>query len=285
MRILVTGACGYIGSHVCRMLYSQGIAFDALDYDDNKNNIAGYGETFYKYDILQELPEDEYDVVIHLAGLISVEESTQKPWDYYNTNLNGTAHVLARYPKAHIIFAGTAGAFDPQSAYAFSKIAAEDIIREKAKDYTIFRFFNVAGSDGVNTQFGPSTHLIRIAAEAAAGKRDGMAIYGDDYDTPDGTCLRDYIHVVDLAAAIVNSINNPANTKYECLGLEKATSVKQVIDTMKAVTGKDFDVKVSPRRAGDPPSLYVKEMSKYLQPKHTLEDMCESAYLIEKDRK
>lgn len=285
MSILVTGATGYIGSHVCKILHDNGIKFDALDRDTNKNNIFDLCDNFFEMDVLEELPKHDYDVVIHLAGLISVEESTQKPWMYYNNNLNGTKKVLDAYPNAHILFAGTAASFANECPYALSKTAAEEIIRESAKNYTIFRFFNVAGSDGTNGQFGASTHLIRIASECAAGSRSEMSIFGDDYDTYDGTCVRDYIHVVDLANAIVNSINNPANTAYECLGLEKGTSVKDVIETMKKVTDIDFKVNQSGRRDGDAASLIVEGKSKYLEPKHTLEDMCLSAYIFEKDRK
>lgn len=286
MNILVTGAAGYIGSHVCKILHDKGIKFDALDIDtENRNDISQWANKVYKMDIRKQTPEALYDVVIHLAGLISVEESVSHPWDYYNTNLVGTRNVLEKYPTSHIIFAGTAASFANECPYALSKTAAEEIIRETAKNYTIFRFFNVAGSDGINGQFGASTHLIRIASEAAVGARSKMAIYGDDYDTPDGTCVRDYIHVVDLANAIVNSINNPANTAYECLGLEKGTSVKEVIQTMKSVTGIDFTVDMEGRRDGDAASLVVEGKSKYLEPKHTLEDMCLSAYEFEKGRK
>lgn len=285
MSILVTGATGYIGSHVCKILHDKGIKFDALDIDPDKNDIHPYTDTFYMHNVRQSLPLKEYDTVIHLAGLISVEESVSKPWDYYNTNLNGTKNVIDYYPNAHIIFAGTAASFANECPYALSKTAAEEVIRENAKDYTIFRFFNVAGSDGINGQFGASTHLIRIASECAAGSRSEMSIFGDDYDTYDGTCVRDYIHVVDLANAIVNSINNPANTAYECLGLEKGTSVKDVVETMKKVTGVNFKVNQSGRRDGDAASLIVEGKSKYLEPKHTLEDMCLSAYEFEKGRK
>ena len=184
--------------------------------------------------------------------------------------------------EPHFIFASTAGAFDAQSPYARSKLAAEDVIKEQSKAYTIFRFFNVAGSDGMHRQVGRSSHLIRIAAEAAAGKRDFMAIYGEDYDTPDGTCVRDYIHVVDLVNAIRDTIKHgPFNTPYECIGSGKGYSVKEVVETMKEVTGKDFKVRKAGRRPGDPASLSIDNQFNLLHPQYQLKDMCLSAYTIE----
>ena len=163
-----------------------------------------------------------------------------------------------------------------------SKIAAEDVIKERSKNYTIFRFFNVAGSDGMHRQVGRASHLIRIAAEAAAGKRDYMYMYGDDYDTKDGTCVRDYIHVVDLVNAIRDTIKHGAfNTPYECIGSGKGYSVKEVINTMKEVTGVDFQVKIAGRRDGDPASLAITNQFNLLHPQYNLRDMCLSAYRVE----
>jgi UDP-glucose 4-epimerase len=223
---------------------------------------------------------------VHLAGLISVEESMTNPVDYYSTNLIGTLQMLrATNEDTHFIFASTAGAFDPQSPYARSKVAAEDVIKELSNAYTIFRFFNVAGSDGENMQQGKATHLIRIASECAVGTRESMCIFGHDYDTPDGTCVRDYIHVVDLANAIANAIHNgPKNTPYECIGSGKGYSVEDVIETMKNVSGKDFKVFMAERRAGDPAILTVDNQFDGLQITHTLDDMCRSAYEVELKR-
>jgi UDP-glucose 4-epimerase len=182
----------------------------------------------------------------------------------------------------HFIFASTAGAFDAQSPYARSKLAAEDVIKEKSKNYTIFRFFNVAGSDGMHRQVGRASHLIRIAAEAAAGKRDYMSIYGEDYDTPDGSCVRDYIHVVDLVNAIRDTIKHGAfNTPYECIGSGQGYSVKEVVKAMKDVTNQDFTVKMAGRRDGDPASLAIDNQFNLLHPQYQLKDMCLSAYNIE----
>lgn len=282
MKILVTGAAGYIGSHVCKILHERGHNVTAIDKSRDHNKIDKYCTEIMNYDIMNLSRLGKFDVVVHLAGYISVEESTKYPSMYYNNNLNGTFKILSDYPDAHIIFASTAGAFDPQSPYARSKVAAEDVIKEQAKDYTIFRFFNVAGSDGVNMQVGEATHLIRIAAEVAAGKRDEMYVFGSDYETRDGTCIRDYIHVVDLASAICNSAERgPSNTPYECIGSGQGYTVMEVLRAMHKVTGALLGFRTVGRRAGDPPILAIDSQYKHLEIKHTLEDMCRSAYEAE----
>ena len=166
--------------------------------------------------------------------------------------------------------------------YARSKVAAEDVIKEKASGYTIFRFFNVSGTDGINRQLGAPTHLIRVAAMVAAGKLSKMAIFGTDYDTRDGTCIRDYIHVVDLADAIVNAVERgPANTPYECLGSNVGYSVREVIDTMETVTGKKLEVFEAPRREGDAVSSVVDKLSDLVTLQKSIEDMCADQYKLE----
>lgn len=287
LKVLITGVTGYIGSHLAKVLFEAGHHITGLDIEWNKHNknVSRYCHRILIKDVTKHICDEDYDVIVHLAGLIQVEESVAHPTKYYATNLGGTVNMLRQNinDEPHFIFASTAGAFDPKSPYARSKIAAEDVIKEKSKNYTIFRFFNVAGSDGIHRQVGRASHLIRIAAEAAAGKRDYMYIYGDDYDTPDGTCVRDYIHVVDLVNAIRDTIKHGAfNTPYECIGSGKGYSVKEVVQTMKDVTGQDFTVKTSGRRDGDPALLAIDNQFNLLQPTLTLKDMCLSAYKVEK---
>lgn len=286
LKVLITGVTGYIGSHLAKVLFEAGHQITGLDIEWNKHNkdVSRYCHRILVKDVTKHICDEDYDVVVHLAGLIQVEESVAHPTKYYSTNLGGTVNMLRQNVNffPHFIFASTAGAFDPQSPYARSKLAAEDVIKEKSNNYTIFRFFNVAGSDGMHRQVGRSSHLIRIAAETAAGKRDYMNIYGDDYDTPDGTCVRDYIHVVDLVNAIRDTIKHGAfNTPYECIGSGKGYSVKEVVQTMKDVTGQDFTVKMADRRDGDPASLAIDNQFNLLHPQYQLKDMCLSAYNIE----
>ena len=285
LKVLVTGCTGYIGSHLCKVLFEAGHHITGLDIEWKKHNdVTRYCHRILIKDVTKHVCDEDYDVIVHLAGLIQVEESVALPTKYYSTNLGGTVNMLRQgfNGQPHFIFASTAGAFDPANPYARSKIAAEDVIKERSKNYTIFRFFNVAGSDGMHRQVGRASHLIRIAAEAAAGKRDYMSIYGDDYDTPDGSCVRDYIHVVDLVNAIRDTIKHgPFNTPYECIGSGKGYSVKEVVQTMKEVTGKDFTVKMAGRRDGDPASLAITNQFNLLHPQYNLKDMCLSAYRVE----
>jgi UDP-glucose 4-epimerase len=288
LKVLITGVTGYIGSHLAKVLFEAGHNITGLDLEWKKHNdVKKYCHRILIKDVTRHVIDEDYDVIVHLAGLIQVEESVVRPTKYYATNLGGTVNMLRQgfNGEPHFIFASTAGAFDAQSPYARSKLAAEDVIKEQSKKYTIFRFFNVAGSDGMHRQVGRSSHLIRIAAEAAVGTRDFMAIYGDDYDTLDGTCVRDYIHVVDLVNAIRDTIKHgPFNTPYECIGSGKGYSVKEVVETMHEVTGVNFKVRKAGRRPGDPASLSIDNQFNLLHPQYQLKDMCLSAYTAEKTR-
>lgn len=290
LKVLITGANGYIGSHLAKAIkdhHSDTIEADGIGlYATDENNVKGYLRKFRYDDINLDSTfwyhdKEKYDCVVHLAGLISVGESVSRPSKYFETNTLGTKRMFANMVVRNVVFASTAAVFDPVSPYALSKAMAEKIIREKASNYTIFRFFNVAGSDGVNHQIGNSTHLIRVAAETAAGKYSGMSIHGTDWDTPDGTCIRDYIHVSDLVDSIIKAIYKPKNTEYECLGTGTTYSCREVIDTMKRVTGVDFKVNDGPRRPGDVAKLIMEHKSDYAQCTRSLEDMCRSAYEVE----
>lgn len=283
MKVLVTGATGYIGSHVCKILKEHGHAVEAWDINiwGQYNNISYYCDYFYHYDVTKHV-KGEYDAVVHLAGRSLVEPSVHQPTLYYRTNIIGTANMLDRVKTDHFIFASTSSAWEMASPYARSKVAAEDVIKEKADGYTIFRFFNVSGTNGYFRQLNPPSHLIHVAALCAAGKIPQINIYGTDYPTRDGTCIRDYVHVVDLASAIVKAVEaGPVNTPYECLGSNQGYSVLEVLDTMERVTGIKLNKVYTDRRLGDAVSSVVDKLSDFITLEKTIEDMCLDQYLLE----
>lgn len=287
-KILVTGAEGYIGSHLIRMLAEHGgydITCMDIRFHGEYNDISNYvsDESFALFDdITGRIIYDHYDAIVHLAGRSVVPQSLKEPSEYYRINTMGTENLLKYTDHNHFIFASTSSAFEMASPYARSKVGAEDIIKEYSDEYTIFRFFNVSGSDGTNRQLGLPSHLIRRAAMAAAGLLPEIEIFGNDYDTPDGTCVRDYIHVLDVCDAILNALDaGPTNTPYECLGSRKGYSVSKVLDTMQQVTGKKIPIKTSGRRPGDAVSCIVDELSRHCNLTRTLEDMCLDQYNLE----
>jgi len=283
LRVLVTGATGYIGSHVCKLLKEHGHHVTGWDINihGEYNDIMAYCDHYSSFDITKFV-HGSYDAVVHLAGRSVVPQSLIEPTEYYRVNVMGTANLLERVETPHVLFASTSSAWEMASPYARSKVAAEDVIKEKANGHTIFRFFNVSGTDGVNRQLGAPSHLIRIAAMVAAGKIPDIKIFGNDYDTRDGTCIRDYIHVSDLSAAIVKAVESgPANTDYECLGSNTGFSVLEVLDTMESVTGKKLNRVIAPRRAGDAVASVVDELSKFVTLTKTIEDMCLDQYKLE----
>lgn len=283
MNILVTGATGYIGSHVCRLLKAYGHRVTGWDTNIHGefNDIRSWCDEFYNFDVTNRI-NGEFDAVVHLAGRSVVPQSLLEPTEYYRVNIMGTANVVERVKTPHVIFASTSSAWEMASPYARSKVAAEDVIREKANGYTIFRFFNVSGTDGINKQLGSPTHLIRVAAMVAADKLDYINVYGTDYRTRDGTAIRDYVHVVDLATAIVNAVNTgPTNTPYECLGSKHGYTVLEVLDAMRTVTGHAVPTVNAPRRPGDAEVCVVDKLSDLITLTRTLEDMCLDQYQLE----
>lgn len=284
-KVLVTGATGYIGSHVCKILSERGHHVTGWDTNihGEHNDVDQYclGGT-HTIDVTGTLTDQEFDAVIHLAGRSVVPDSLKEPTEYYRVNTMGTANVCDHFKNSHIIFASTSSAFEMASPYARSKVGAEDVIKEKSNSYTIFRFFNVSGTDGIHRQLGKPSHLIRVMAMVAAGKIDKLKIYGDDYDTRDGTCIRDYVHAVDLANAIVNAVENgPMNTPYECLGSNHGWSVLEVHAAMERAVNLEIPFEVVERRAGDAVSSVVDKLSDRITLTKTIEEMCSDQYELE----
>jgi UDP-glucose 4-epimerase len=270
-KILITGCSGYIGSHLCSIL-SKDHEVHGLDIVEPQAAI----HKFYKVDINQlfTVPDltEPYDAVIHLAALVNVTDSERRPIMYYITNLNGTMNVINKIPCKNFIFASTGAAELCQSAYAISKRAAEDTVREyctvhNPMPYTIFRFYNVIGTSG----YSPTNPDGLMASLMRSVDSKEFTIYGNDYDTVDGTCMRDYIHVDEICNALIKAIDNPSNS-IECLGHGKGRTVLEMFYLFKMVNDLDIKLKFGPRRPGDPAVSVLNKVSHFMEPLYKFED-------------
>ena len=316
MKILIVGGAGYIGSHMVKQLANAGhdvVTLDNLSY--GYRDAVKYGE-FVQGDlgddkVLDSIFNDgSIDAVMHFAGFIQVGESMTKPSMYYQNNVANTLILLdamLRHQVKNFIFSSTAAIFgepdyipidekhnkQPINPYGHSKLMIEQVLDDYDEAYslrsTCLRYFNAAGADPdgeLGERHIPETHLIPLILQAASGRRDDIKIFGDDYATDDGTCVRDYIHINDLCdahlLALELMIKNNKSARFN-LGNGKGFSVKQVIDVAKEVSGKDFKVTIEPRRAGDPAVLVADALlaTKELnwQPKFAeLKDIVETAW-------
>lgn len=285
-QILVTGGRGYIGSHAVLQLKDSG--YDVVVVDDLSRSLPGNEiEGVKYYDIQMQdkegmqklLDENKIDVVMHFAAYISVHESTQKPELYFQNNTEGVKallEVLKANGVEKFIFSSTAAVYgegeglplketddkSPINPYGESKLQAERALYESGMDHVIFRYFNVAGADnklrsGANLRFAP-THLINSINEVAIGNIDReFTIFGTDYETRDGTAVRDYIHVVDLVEAHIKAIDivNRGESNTFNLGSGTGQSVKEVFDKAQATLNKEIPFEYGDRREGDPAIL------------------------------
>ena len=289
MTILVTGGAGYIGSHMVHELVDASEPVVVLD-----NLSTGFrfllpsavafvaGSTGDRELVAKTLRHYRVTAIIHFAASIVVPESVSNPLGYYRNNTMNTCNLLDVAIETGVkqfIFSSTAAVYGnaeqtpvredaatlPISPYGTSKLMSEIMLHDAGKAhglrFVVFRYFNVAGADpklrtGQSTP--AATHLIKVACEAALGKRPRIEVFGTDYPTPDGTCIRDYIHVSDLArahsAALAHLRRGGANATFNC-GYGQGSSVFEVIDAVRRASGRDFPVEISGRRAGDPPAL------------------------------
>lgn len=286
--VLVTGGAGYIGSHTCKALAKAGYAPVTLDNLVYGHEWAVKWGPLVKADLADAAAlNDAFGTykpvaVLHFAAFAYVGESVTAPGKYYRNNVAGTLNLLDamfRHDCRHLVFSSTCATYGipttvpiredqeqrPINPYGASKLMVEQILRDYARAHALrfcaLRYFNAAGADPegeIGEDHSPETHLIPLAVEAALGRRPFLEIYGTDYDTADGTAVRDYIHVTDLAEAHVRALSKlESGFDSTCLnvGTGRGHSVKEVLDAVQRVADKDVPVRNSPRRPGDPPAL------------------------------
>ena len=320
MRVLVCGGAGYIGSNMTALLAGRGhepLVFDNLSRGHRaavphaeliEGDLADYDL------LLNVLIDRRIEAVMHFAAFIQVAESVEQPLKYYQNNFCNTQNLLAAMETAAVdklVFSSTAAVYgtpqkipitedcpkNPINPYGQSKWAAERMCHYQSQDgklrYASLRYFNACGAGG-NASLGedhrPESHLVPLIIQAAMGKRDSISIFGTDYDTPDGTCIRDYIHIDDLCEAhllALDGLSSSTELVYN-LGNGSGYSVREVIQTVRNVSGRDFKVIEAPRRPGDPPILTAdaaraKEELGWQPQKPRLEDMILSAWQWHKE--
>lgn len=288
MKVLVVGGAGYIGSHMVKMLLADGHQVITFDNLSGGFRDAVLGGEFVEGDLADKLALDNVfalhqpDAVMHFASFIQVGESVQLPDKYYRNNFSNTVNLLdamTAYRVKRFIFSSTAAIFGepeyvpidelhptrPLNPYGRSKWMVEQMLADYGLAfglrYVCLRYFNAAGADPgglLGERHEPETHLIPLVLQAASGRRPHIAVFGRDYDTPDGTCIRDYIHIVDLCSAhllALNMLNDGGQSNCFNLGNGEGFSVQQVIDATQRITGKSIRVVDAERRAGDPARL------------------------------
>lgn len=319
MRVLVTGGAGYIGSHVVRMLQQKG--YDVVIVDNlSRGHIESVpeGVAFEKADLLdyeglsRTLKKYRIDAVIHFAAFAYVGESVENPGLYYQNNVTGSINLIRALNELGVkkfVFSSTCSLYgnpervpiseneklNPINPYAKTKHMIEQVLSDYdtsfGMKYVALRYFNAAGSDFdgvIGESHLPEPHLIPIVLNTALGKREKVSIFGDDYPTADGTCVRDYIHVYDLADAHIRALEylgkdgETVNSTVINLGTGTGYSVKELIDKAREITGCTINVEISGRRAGDPAVLIAdnKKAREVLgwNPKYGLQEIIESAW-------
>lgn len=287
MNVLVSGGAGYVGSHAARMLAKAGHevwAYDNLVFGHRGAVAPGRlieGDLLDKEKLVGVLREKQIDAVMHFAAFAYVGESVTDPAKYYHNNIVGTLSLMEAMRAAdvrRIVFSSTCATYgepesvpiresqtqNPINPYGYTKLVIEralsDYSRAYGWGYAALRYFNASGAsaDGdLGEDHDPETHLIPLVLQVALGQREHITIFGDKLPTPDGTCIRDYIHVDDLASAHISALEKLGpGVEFRCnLGTGQGTSVKEVVDACREVTGHPIPAVVAPPRAGDPPAL------------------------------
>lgn len=288
MAVLICGGAGYIGSHVNKQLNKEGyetIVLDNLVYGHREAVKWGHfiqGDLKNIEDIEKVFLNYKIDAVFHFAAYAYVGESVEEPEKYYYNNVVNTLnllHVMKKYGCMKIIFSSTCATYgepektpitedmlqNPINPYGATKWMVERIFRDYQKAYglqfAVLRYFNAAGADPENEigeSHQPETHIIPLVLDAASGIRNDIRVFGTDYDTPDGSCIRDYIHVYDLATAhllALHYLEQGKESDFFNLGNTRGTSVLEVVEAVKRVTGRNFKVTLADRRGGDPAKL------------------------------
>lgn len=288
MNILVIGGAGYIGSHMVKLLGRMGCEVTTLDNLSSGHRDAVLFGSFVEGDLTdrallaQLFQSGSYDAVMHFASFIQVGESVKDPAKYYENNVSNTLNLLNAMRTADVnrfIFSSTAATFgapqytpideihpqNPINPYGRSKLMIEQVLEDYDRAYGLksvcLRYFNAAGADPdgeLGERHEPETHLIPLVLQAASGWRAHIEVFGRDYDTPDGTCIRDYIHINDLCTAHwlgLQSLMKGGGSQRYNLGNGNGFSVQEVIDTANRVTGRPVTVREAPRRDGDPARL------------------------------
>ncbi|MGX7200193.1 UDP-glucose 4-epimerase GalE [Enterococcus nangangensis] len=317
MTVLVLGGAGYIGSHAVDQLVEKGYDVAVVD-----NLVTGHRQAvhpkarFYEGDIrdksfLQSVfAKEKVEGILHFAAFSLVGESVEKPLKYFNNNIYGMQvllEVMEEYGVKNIVFSSTAATYGepeetpitettpqkPTNPYGESKLTMEKMMKwcheAYGMNFVALRYFNVAGAkenSSIGEDHDPETHLVPIILQVALGQRDSLKIFGTDYPTPDGTCIRDYVQVVDLIAAHILALeylkNGGESTAFN-LGSNTGYSVKEMLEAARKVTGKVIPAEVAPRRAGDPSILVASaDKAKAIlgwQPQHTdVEDIIQTAW-------
>lgn len=287
MKILVVGGAGYIGSHMLKRLQNTNHEVEVLDNLSTGFEINTLGFPFHKCDLADKdhvytILQNKYDLVMHFASYINVGESYINPQKYYENNVQNTLNLLSCMIDLKIlnfIFSSTAAVYgepeslpisedqkiNPVNPYGQTKAIVENILKDYDKAYGLkfmsLRYFNACGAhpDGtIGERHDPETHLIPLILQAASGRKDKVKVYGDDYPTKDGTCIRDYIHVMDLAEAHLLALEdlyqNQSSEIYN-IGNNQGFSVSEIVNAAKEITQKKINIEISDRRKGDPGQL------------------------------